>query len=65
MKESNNAGGKAGNFCMDVVVALPSTLAIVCAILNFIPFTSGAGTLVSACVGKDGFRVDVLIVGLV
>ena len=38
--------------CADAIVELDSTLALVVLILNIIPFTSGVGTIISACIGK-------------
>ena len=49
--------------CKASVVSLDHTLAIVCLILNCIPFTSGVGTMVSACAGPD-FNCNALVFGL-
>ena len=49
--------------CKDAVVPLDSTLALVCMILNIIPFTSGIGTCVSACAG-DKFVCHTLVIGI-
>ena len=49
--------------CKEAVVPLDHTLAIVCLILNCIPFTSGVGTMVSACAG-DNFNANALLFGL-
>ena len=40
-----------------------STLALVIMILNIIPFTSGIGTMISACVGKE-FNCMALVFGI-
>mmetsp|Transcript_2608 Transcript_2608/g.3608 ORF Transcript_2608/g.3608 Transcript_2608/m.3608 type:complete len:91 (-) Transcript_2608:114-386(-) len=58
------AGAKdACKCCQDAVVPLDSTLAIVCLVLNCIPFTSGIGTCISACTG-DKFRCHTLGIGI-
>ena len=49
--------------CKASVVQLDRTLAIVCLIFNCIPFTSGVGTMVSACAGKD-FNINALCFGI-
>ena len=49
--------------CKASVVSLEHTLAIVCLILNCIPFTSGVGTMISACAGGD-FNGTALLFGL-
>ena len=49
--------------CKASVVKLDRTLAIVCLILNCIPFTSGVGTMISACTGKD-FNCNALLYGI-
>ena len=38
--------------CADAIVELDATIALVVLILNVIPFTSGIGTCISACLGK-------------
>ena len=46
-----------GEFCDQTVVELQTPcVAYVLALLNFIPFTSGLGTLISSCCHKDGCR---------
>ena len=54
---------QAENCCRDAVVPLDGTLALVCLILNCIPFTSGIGTCLSACLG-DGFKCHTLVLGI-
>ena len=49
--------------CKEAVVPLDHTLAIVCLILNCIPFTSGVGTMVSACAGGE-FNGTTLLFGI-
>ena len=49
--------------CKRSVVSLEKTLALVCCILNCIPFTSGVGTMISACAGKD-FNGEALLFGI-
>ena len=49
--------------CKKSVVQLDHTLAIVCLVINCIPFTSGVGTMISACAGKD-FNCTTLLFGL-
>ena len=49
--------------CKKAVVSLPRTLAIVCLILNCIPFFSGIGTMISACTGKK-FNCNALAFGI-
>ena len=48
--------------CKEAVVPLDHTLAVVCLILNCIPFTSGIGTMISACTGSD-FNCNALLFG--
>ena len=48
--------------CTDTVVTLNKTMAMVCAILNFIPFTTSLGTMIAACAGEK-FRCDTMIHG--
>ena len=48
MSAEKNAAEAVGA-CKAAVVPLENTLAIVCLILNCIPFTSGVGTMISAC----------------
>ena len=46
-----DAAKDTASTCKQAVVSLDHTLAIVCLVLNCIPFTSGVGTMVSACAG--------------
>ena len=50
--------------CKASVVELERTVAIVLLIINCIPFTSGVGTMVSACVGGN-FNLYALLFGLI
>ena len=58
-----DTGKQAVGSCKAAVVKLDRTLAIVCLILNCIPFTSGVGTMISACTGKD-FNCNALLYGI-
>ena len=49
--------------CKKSVVQLEHSVALVCLILNCIPFTSGVGTMVSACAGKE-FNCTALLFGI-
>ena len=49
--------------CKASVMELDHTLAIVCLIFNCLPFTSGVGTMVSACAG-DHFNCTTLLFGI-
>ena len=49
--------------CKKAVVSLDHTLALVCCVLNCIPFTSGIGTMISACTGKE-FNGTALLFGI-
>ena len=49
--------------CKKAVVQLDHTVAVICLILNCIPFTSGVGTMVSACAGKE-FNLTALLFGI-
>ena len=48
--------------CTDTVVVLTKNIAMLCMILNCIPFTVGYGTMIAACAGKE-FRCDTMIHG--
>ena len=48
--------------CKEAVVKLDPTLALVCLILNCIPFTTSLGTMISACAGKE-FKCNTLAIG--
>ena len=60
---TEKAAAETVGACKAAVVELEHTLAIVCLILNCIPFTSGVGTMVSACAGKD-FNGTALVFGI-
>ena len=49
---------------MGSIVVLEKDMALVCLILNCIPFTSGIGTCVSACIG-DEFNMTALLFGII
>ena len=49
--------------CQDAVVSLPKGKAQCMAILNFIPFTCGYGTMISACLNESGFIYNVFLMG--
>ena len=63
MKAGKNSAEQCPKCCTDTVVVLPKTMAMVCAILNFCPFTTSLGTMIAACVGEK-FRCDTLIHGV-
>ena len=42
---------EASKTCKEAVVSVERDIAIVLLVLNCIPFTSGVGTMVSACIG--------------
>jgi len=63
MGKEDEAADQAKAACADSYVELEHTTAIVCLILNCIPFTSGIGTMISACVGKE-FNCNALVMGL-
>ena len=54
---------EAASTCKKAVVSLDHTLAVVCLVLNCIPFTSGVGTMISACAGKE-FNCNALVFGI-
>ena len=54
---------EAASTCKKAVVPLDHTLAVVCLVLNCIPFTSGVGTMISACAGGD-FNCNALVFGI-
>ena len=58
-----DAAKQAGGACKESVVSLDHTLAVVCLVLNCIPFTSGVGTMISACAGGD-FNCNALCFGI-
>ena len=59
----DNATKEAASACKNSVVELERTVALVLLIINCIPFTSGVGTMVSACVGEN-FNCNALVFGL-
>ena len=63
MSAEKSAADAVGH-CKESVVSLENTMAIVCLILNCIPFTSGVGTMISACVNDKGFNVMALVFGI-
>ena len=50
---STNNEASFEDTCNESYVVLEKDTAMICLILNCIPFTSGVGTMVSACVNKD------------
>ena len=60
---AEDAAKEAASTCKKAVVPLDHTLAVVCLVLNCIPFTSGVGTMVSACAGGD-FNCNALVFGI-
>ena len=58
-----DATKEAASTCKKAVVPLDHTLAVVCLVLNCIPFTSGIGTMISACAGGD-FNCNALVFGI-
>ena len=63
MGGAKEKGEKACAACKETVVKLDTTLGLVCLILNCIPFTSGIGTMISACAGSD-FQCNTLVHGI-
>ena len=49
--------------CNDAVVKVDPTMGLVCLILNCIPFTSGVGTMVTACIDGE-LKTTTLLYGL-
>ena len=62
MVKSNVKSEGCPQCCTDTVVVLSKNMALVCAILNFIPFTTSYGTMIAACAGEK-FRCDTMIHG--
>ena len=60
---AEDAAKEVNGFCRKAVVKLDHTLALVCCILNCIPFTSGVGSMISACAGGD-FNCEALLAGI-
>ena len=63
MGDGDEAAKEAATTCKNSVVELERTVALVCLILNCIPFTAGVGTMVSACAGEK-FNAIALIFGI-
>ena len=61
---AEKAAAETVGTCKAAVVSLSHDLAIVCLVLNCIPFTSGVGTMVSACTGDGDFNLTALCFGL-
>ena len=53
-----------GGTCEDSVTKCDKTIGLICLILNIIPFTSGVGTMVSACANKGDFNGSALCFGI-
>ena len=49
--------------CKKSLVKLDADMGLVCMILNVIPFTTGIGTMISACIGKE-FNATALLFGI-
>mgnify|MGYP000857991083 FL=1 len=62
IKASSKGGDNCPQCCKDTVVVLSKNMALVCAILNFIPFTTSYGTMIASCVGEK-FRCDTMVHG--
>ena len=60
---TEKAAAEAASTCKAAIVQLPRDTALVCLILNCIPFTSGVGTMVSACTGQQ-FNMTALLFGV-
>ena len=63
MGGAEDGAKQAVGTCKASVVSLDHTLAIVCLVLNCIPFLSGVGTMISACAG-DNFNCNALLFGI-
>ena len=57
-------GNDAEDTCKKAVVKVDKNMALLCLILNCIPFTSGVGTMVSACINPGEFNTMALVFGL-
>ena len=53
----------SGDTCEKAVVKMDKNMAILCLVLNCIPFTTGIGTMISACIGKE-FNATALLFGI-
>ena len=51
-KEVGEATDKALGACAESYVELEHSTAVVCLVLNCIPFLAGVGTMISACMGS-------------
>ena len=63
MGETDDAAKEVANTCAESYVELEHSTAVVCLILNCIPFLCGIGTMISACMGKE-FNCTALVFGL-
>ena len=50
--------------CEASIVKLDGTMALICLILNVIPGTCGLGSMLSACLGSEGFNGMALCFGI-
>ena len=50
--------------CQDSIVVLKKDIALICLILNCLPFTAGIGTCISACLGPK-FNMIALLFGVI
>ena len=62
-KEVGEATDKALGACAESYVELEHSTAVVCLVLNCIPFLAGVGTMISACMGSQ-FNCTALVFGL-
>ena len=50
--------------CQNSIVKVDKDMGIICLILNCIPFTSGVGTMVSACANPGEMNSNALLFGI-
>ena len=50
--------------CANAVVKVDETMGLVCLILNCIPFTSGVGTMITACATGGDVKGITLLFGI-
>ena len=63
MSETDDVAREVVGTCNAAIVKLPKDTALICLVLNCIPFLAGIGTMVSACTTSD-FNCMALIFGL-
>ena len=54
----------SGDTCEKAVVKMDKNMAILCLVLNCIPFTTGIGTMISACINPGKFNATALLFGI-